>query len=267
MAITPKVAALAVLLSGTAAGLGWAQTATPAAPATEDAATQPLPEASDTSATSTTEAAAPVEPASDAAAAPATPGTDAAAPAAGETGDQAADAAPAQQGSQPAPAASREAAQVGQAYVDSMQGDWTLRCIKAPEGSDPCELYQLLEDDKGNSVAEFSIIPLSGKAAAGATIVAPLETDLVTGLGFKVDTGKVLGYPFNFCAPIGCIARIGFTQAEVDALKRGKSAMVTLLPYGAEPEQKVDLPLSLTGFTAGMEAVRQKSPPPEAKTE
>jgi len=67
----------------------------------------------------------------------------------------------------------------GQPYVRDQSGDWFFRCLKAPEGEvDPCQLYQLLKDSEGNDVAEFSIFPLpnSGRAAAGATIVAPLET-------------------------------------------------------------------------------------------
>ena len=95
------------------------------------------------------------------------------------------------------------------------------------------------------------MIPLSGgEAAAGATIVAPLETDLVRGLGLKIDSAAARGYPFNFCAPVGCVSRMGFDANGLGALKRGNAATVSLLPFGANPEEPVELPMSLTGFTA-----------------
>jgi invasion protein IalB len=46
------------------------------------------------------------------------------------------------------------------------------------------------------------------------------------------------------------VARLGFTQAEIDEFKRGASATVRLVP-AASPGEEVVLPLSLTGFTAG----------------
>lgn len=160
----------------------------------------------------------------------------------------------------PQPAASAAEAQVGGFYLDSPQGDWQLRCQKTAEGKDPCELYQLLRDKENNPVAEVSVVPLTGKAVAGITIVAPLETDLLPGLGFKVDSGKTVGYPFSFCSPVGCFSRVAFSQPEVDALKKGSNVTVTLVPYGAPPNTKVDLALSLKGFTAGFDAVKAKAP-------
>ncbi|GGF58900.1 hypothetical protein GCM10011402_08650 [Paracoccus acridae] len=154
-----------------------------------------------------------------------------------------------------APAANAEP-QAGQYYVKETHQDWTTRCLKAEQGKDPCELYQLLKDGDGNSVAEMTMIPLrNSEVAAGATLVAPLETDLVQGLGFAVGTAEPRGYPFNFCAPVGCVSRMGFTQAELDGMKRGANATVTLLPFGADRENPVRLTLSLSGFTAAFDAL------------
>ena len=252
----------------TASDAAPAATAAPEAAATgtePDSAEATTPSANAATPTPGTDVAAPSDtvPADTTAADPAPADQ----PAGTATADAPAADAPAAAGTtQPAPstagqpAATREEAQVGGYFVESVNGEWTLRCLKAPEGPDPCELYQLMQDDKGNPVAEISLIPLAGEAVAGATIVAPLETDLVAGLGLKVDAGKQMAYPFGFCAPIGCVARVGFSQAEVDAMKRGNKATVSLLPYGAEPSAKVDLDLSLTGFTAGYDALKAKGP-------
>lgn len=164
------------------------------------------------------------------------------------------DATPAEEAA--APDAASAEPQVGQYYVRSTDNDWTTRCLRADQGKDPCELYQLLRDDEGNSVAEMTVIPLTnGEVAAGATLVAPLETDLIQGLGFAVGNAEPSGYPFSFCAPVGCVSRVGFTEAEVTAMKRGSTATVSLLPFGGDRENPVRLTLSLSGFTAAFDAL------------
>ena len=143
--------------------------------------------------------------------------------------------------------------QVGEPYVRETFGDWALRCIKTEEGApDPCNLYQLLSNEDGVSVAEFNVFPLGEgqRAAAGATVVVPLETLLTQQLTIAVDGKNARRYPFTFCNRAGCVARIGFTQAEVDELKRGVAATVRLVPAAA-PTEEVILNVSLTGFTAG----------------
>lgn len=147
---------------------------------------------------------------------------------------------------------------VGSTYTAATHGDWQQRCVKAEDGSDPCQLYQLLKDKDGNSVAEISIfgLPKGQQAAAGATIIVPLETLLTEEIGMRVDTSKPRKYPFSWCAQIGCIARVGFTEAEVAAFKKGNKVEVTIVPVVA-PDQKVTLDVSLKGFTAGYDAVNK----------
>lgn len=229
MALRTSAAVIAALftLTGTAASVMAQDAATPAPAA--PAATAPAAE--------TAPAAAP---AADAPASTAPVTTEApAAPEAAPAAAPAADAAP----------------QVGQPYAKSTHGDWTLRCMKTDTGNDPCELYQLLKDQKNSPVAEASVIPMTGKVQAVITFVAPLETDLQAGLGLQVDAAKEGRYPFMLCAQVGCISRIGLSDAELGPLKKGNTASVTVLPFGAPKEQMVKLNLSLKGFTAGMTAL------------
>lgn len=146
---------------------------------------------------------------------------------------------------------------VGQPYVRGESGDWLFRCLKSPEGEiDPCQLYQLLKDDDGNDVAEISMFPLpdSERAAAGATIVAPLETLLTQQITLSIDGGEPRRYPFTFCNTAGCVARVGFTVDEVALFKRGNSATLRMVPAAA-PDQEVVLSVSLSGFTAGYDGL------------
>ena len=144
---------------------------------------------------------------------------------------------------------------VGQAYILQEFGDWAMRCERAPEGeADPCNLYQLLSDDQGNAIAEFNFfrLPEGSTAVAGATVIVPLETLLTQQLTLSVDGQNARSYPFRFCNRGGCVARLGFTAAEVDQFKRGAAATVRLV-HAANPNQEILLDLSLTGFTAGFE--------------
>lgn len=256
MAYRMSVALAAALLAGVPAGSALAQ-------ATPDPATAPAATPAPTSATPDAAPAAttPAEPAAPATPAPATdaPATDA--PATDATAAPAATdpAAPAPAGI-PDTAATTTAPPgeppAGTFYTKSTHTDWTLRCMKTQDGNDPCELYQLMKDEQGSAVAEISVIPYKGEAAAILNFVAPLETDLGAGLGLQVDSAKAAKYPFMVCAPIGCISRIGISQAELDGLKRGSQATVNLVPFGSEAEKDaVRVNMSLKGFTAGFDAV------------
>lgn len=145
---------------------------------------------------------------------------------------------------------------IGSTYTVASFDAWEQRCVRTEDGSDPCVLYQLLKDKDGNAVSEFTMFNLkdSGQAVAGATIIVPLETALTENLTMAIDTAKAKVYPFTFCSTIGCVARVGFTAAEIEAFKKGAKAVITIVPIVA-PDEKVAAEISLKGFTAGYTAV------------
>ena len=151
-----------------------------------------------------------------------------------------------------------EVSQVGQTYTREEHEDWEVRCVRTETGADPCQLYQLLQDQEGNSVAEISVFPLpeGSQAVAGATIITPLETLLTAQVALRVDTGEVKRYPFTFCSTVGCFSRIGLTADDLASLRRGANALLQVRPAAA-PDQTVDLAISLAGFTAGFDAVAE----------
>ncbi|WP_413871437.1 invasion associated locus B family protein [Albidovulum sp.] len=152
---------------------------------------------------------------------------------------------------------------VGEPYVSETFEAWELRCVRTEDGSDPCQLYQLLKDkETAKPVAEISLLalPEGGEAVAGATIIVPLETLLTQQLNITVDKGKTKRYPFTFCAEVGCVARVGFTKEDIDGFKKGNVAVVSVVPVAA-PDRTVDVEISLKGFTAGLEAVAKANAP------
>ncbi len=136
-------------------------------------------------------------------------------------------------------------------YIKEEYGDWQLKCFRSEAEEDPCQMYQLLIEETGNPVAEFSLfrLPEGAQAVAGATIVVPLGTLLPEELKISVDGGRPKTYSYSFCTMVGCFARIGLTQADVDALRAGAEGQLQIVPAQA-PDQTVDIKVSLDGFTA-----------------
>jgi invasion protein IalB len=144
-----------------------------------------------------------------------------------------------------------------QIYIRETHGDWEIRCIRAPEGQvDPCQMFQRLSDQAGNPTVDVNLflLPDSGEVVAGATVITPLETLLTAPLTMAVDGGEARRYPYAFCDPAGCYVRIGLRQAEIDQLRRGAVARLTVVPALA-PDRQVVVEMSLTGFTAGLAAL------------
>ncbi len=158
-----------------------------------------------------------------------------------------------------APAAEAPAADgPGTTYIAETIGDWGIQCVRTESGNDPCQMYQLLKDADGNSVADISMfaLPKGGKAVAGATIMTPLETLLTQNVVLKVDSSEPRVYPFTFCAQVGCFSRIGLTAEELAAYKKGNKVQLTVVPMVA-PDKKVQLDISLKGFTAAYDKVAE----------
>lgn len=144
----------------------------------------------------------------------------------------------------------------GENYVKETYDSWEMRCVKTDSGNDPCQIYQLLKNGEGTSVAEISMFPLpeGSEAVAGATVMAPLETLLTAGLRYGIDDAEPKVYPFTFCATVGCMSRVGFTADEIEKFKSGGKGVMTIVPAVA-PDKPVTLEVSLKGFTAAYEAV------------
>lgn len=143
-----------------------------------------------------------------------------------------------------------------EAYIKETTGDWNLECYRTGQNDEPCQLLQELYGAAGNKVANIRVfgVPAGGPAVAGAVIAVPLETLLTAQLTIMVDVSAPKRYPFSVCDPLGCYARVGFSQEDIDAFKRGKQAIVSLVPFVA-PDQRVDLKMSLTGFTDGFSKI------------
>ncbi|MEJ6394512.1 invasion associated locus B family protein [Gymnodinialimonas sp. 2305UL16-5] len=151
----------------------------------------------------------------------------------------------------------------GEPYVDETFRDWQIRCIRSQEDDIPerCEMFQLLEEENGNPVAEFRIsvaIEPSEDVVANATIVTPLDTLLSPGLQLQIDDGQPAVVPYAFCQQIGCFVQLSLSADDINAFQNGGDAPVTLValvrgPNGQMGGAPVPTNASLRGFTAAYE--------------
>ncbi len=165
-------------------------------------------------------------------------------------------AAPADQdqGQADTEAAASEAPQdPAQNFVTEAFGDWEVRCSADKTN---CFMYVLARDTSLSPVAEISIValPQGGDATAGVTVVTPLGTLLTEGLVLQIDSGRARQYDFGWCTRAGCFSRFGFTADELASMKQGANAKMRIVSVSA-PDQPVLLDISLSGFTAGFNAL------------
>ena len=79
----------------------------------------------------------------------------------------------------------QEGPRLGQRYSKETHGDWDLACVKTEQEQDPCSLLQIMTDENGSPMAEFSMFRIDqegSQAVAGATVIVPLETLLPAAL-------------------------------------------------------------------------------------
>jgi invasion protein IalB len=144
----------------------------------------------------------------------------------------------------------------GTVYPAGRFDAWEMLCTKSDLAADPCELYQALRDESGAPIAEINLINLAegDGAAAAATVLTPLGTYLPGQLSLGIDGTPIGAFPFVYCASIGCVGQMSLSRADIEILRRGRTAEVTIFAVDA-PEVPIRLAMPLDGFTAGYGAI------------
>ncbi len=154
------------------------------------------------------------------------------------------------------PVGTKPKVQIGQTYTADTFDSWEMLCVKVAKGPEPCEIGQLVLDDKSNPISDVRFFPLppGTVAIAGATIVTPLGVLLKNGVVIGVDDAKPKQYPYSYCNNVGCIAQVGFTGLELQALRKGKTAKITVV-MANNRQNPLIIPVSLKGFAPAYAAL------------
>ncbi len=139
--------------------------------------------------------------------------------------------------------------------LKARHGDWEIRCVN---GND-CVMTQLHRRSEQSADAVFTIIKTEGlntedglPVEAFAEIVVPLGVYLPGGLGLKVDQKPAQAAPFERCIDAGCVVRAPLSAELLTNMRAGNIANIVV--FGA-PDQPVQIPISLSGFTAAFSAL------------
>lgn len=152
-------------------------------------------------------------------------------------------------------AQSAQPAQPPAPTLKGTHGQWEVRCF----GQDDCIMTQLHQRTSETADAVFTIFKPKGlldnngqPILALAEIVVPLGVFLPGALGLQVDGNEPKAVPFERCIPDGCVVRAPIAAAMLEQMKSGGTANLIVSP---SPDERVKLPISLSGFTAAFNSL------------
>jgi invasion protein IalB len=133
-------------------------------------------------------------------------------------------------------------------------GDWRLRC-EVPSGStvEQCALMQTVVAEDHPDLTLIVAVRVVGGKLKLLRVVAPLGVLLLRGLGLKIDTTDMGKASFTRCLGDGCVADVEMDDTLADLLKKGQVATFIIF---RTPEEGIGIPVSLRGFSEGLEALR-----------
>ncbi|MEJ2308313.1 MAG: invasion associated locus B family protein [Gammaproteobacteria bacterium] len=142
-------------------------------------------------------------------------------------------------------------------------GDWFKECemVTSEKGEqiEICQISQTLIDEESNTaMMKMAVGYVPDKDQPVAVITLPLGIFLPPGIELQIDgKGKVGRLPINTCMPSGCQAGVQLDEDFVTRMKKGNQMTVT---FGNPQGQGIAAPVSLSGFTAGLESLETEKP-------
>jgi invasion protein IalB len=143
-------------------------------------------------------------------------------------------------------------AALAQGAVRSTHGDWQMRCeVPAGAKTEQCAIVQsIAAEDRPNITLLVIALRTADQKSRLLRVVAPLGVLLPSGLGLKIDDKDIGRAGFVRCLTTGCVAEVVMDENLQGQLKSGKTA--TFIVFQT-PEEGIGIPVSLTGFSDGLE--------------
>jgi invasion protein IalB len=135
--------------------------------------------------------------------------------------------------------------------------DWRVKCEVVPTGEEKKEVCHILQNvmvkDSDQVMLSIGVGTPPGAEQPVALLTVPLGVFLPAGVAIKVgEEGPAARGMFQACIQGGCRALVPLDKDMITAMKGGSQAAV-LMQDGAR--RTVGVPVSLSGFTAGFNAV------------
>ena len=136
-------------------------------------------------------------------------------------------------------------------------GDWRVHCNASEGAPSVCIMVQEVVFKKtGKRILQFVIRYTKNADTLIGDIILPLGIYLPAGVTMQIDKGQVFEIPVELCTDgrmRGCRARFSFDAALLAKTKAGGKANIVFQDSRQTP---VPVPVSLTGFTAGLKAIK-----------
>jgi invasion protein IalB len=141
-----------------------------------------------------------------------------------------------------------------QTPAESVFGDWRLVCGDVPDASRQCAITQRVaaEDRGGVWLDAYVFKPVEDANALILSILVPLRVILTKRLGVSIDNAQIQWFDFRSCSTEGCVVPIQLADAMRQELRLGGEALFIIF---FEDEAGIGIPVSLTGFSAGVDAL------------
>jgi len=132
--------------------------------------------------------------------------------------------------------------------------DWKTQCPEKGASSKTCHIFQNLVAKDGKSrVLHIAIGYVEGRDDPAAIITLPLGLSLPQGVGLRVDENTPSRHPYQACFNSGCQAGFPVDSTLMAQLRGGDKAYIRVYDLS---NQQIDIPISLSGFTAAIKAVQ-----------
>jgi invasion protein IalB len=144
------------------------------------------------------------------------------------------------------------------ALEQSNYGNWTAKCEQAHEDKEGgCFIFQnLVLREGGQRVLQVAIGYVPNTTEPIALLSLPLGISLPPGISIELPDGKPIRFPVERCEPNGCRAGLKIKPDFLDALLHAEKLTVR---FHDAQRQPIEVPLSLSGFANGLEALRKES--------
>ncbi len=134
-------------------------------------------------------------------------------------------------------------------------GNWSVRCeVPAGAKAEQCALVQSVTAQDHPGLSAVVIVLRSAENPGGKIlrVVVPLGILLPAGLGLRIDDADIGRTGFMRCISTGCVAEVVMDDALTNKLRVGDTAFFVVFQNS---EEGIGLPVTLSGFSAGIDAL------------
>ena len=146
-------------------------------------------------------------------------------------------------------ARAQESGAFAEPTLRATHGDWQVLCVLNENLLEECFIGQALDDQTSGQRAMTAMVMKAPDGTVALRLTVPLGVLIPAGLDLTVDGTSVGEVGFVACFPDGCMTQVGMSEEVLAALRAGTQGLVTVRDFDNQP---IELPLSLSGFTAAL---------------